>query len=228
MSPPTSGNSRKGPPTPFQLSQRQLVFLSLLCTWIAVEVAGIRPVAIEFDRSHWGNQNGLQLEKEVRGLVSHSLVGGKLYATRSDDLYVSGNDGATWSRLGQLEARDYSRAESWGRSLRRSRLARALWPGRYPSAVLPLLDGGVIAIHAPWIQRSYDGGRSWGRVHEVGTLPPGRGGNTLIQDPAGRLPRVRRLPSIAGRSSSGPTADRQSCRRGLWISWPAANSFSTC
>jgi hypothetical protein len=194
MSPPAGANGRQGRGSRSQFSRRQLVLLSVLLTWVAMELAAIRPFPVEFERSEWQGLPGLSLQSEVRGLVSHAYFEDKLYATRTDELFVSGDTGQSWSLLGQLEPRDYSRAESWGRSLRRSRLGRAFWPGRHPTGVLPLPSGGVIALHPPWIQRSYDGGRNWGRVYEIGLESPP--GNNLVREPSGRLWAASgRLPS---------------------------------
>ncbi len=164
-----------------------MVLLSVLLTWVATEVAGARPVPLEFDHPQWEGAPGLVLRKEVRGLVVQHSAAGKLYATRSDQLFVTGNGGQTWSKIGQLAPRDYRRVEGWGSRLRGTRVGRALWPGPSPKALLALPDGSLLAHHPPWIQRSVDGGRSWRRTGQI----PGPAGSVplhgLAVEPSGRL-----------------------------------------
>jgi len=115
------------------------------------------------------------LRNEVSGLVVQHSAAGKLYATRSDQVFVTGNGGQTWSKLGQLAPRDYRRAEDWASRLRGTRVGRVLWPGPSPKAMLALSDGSLLVHHPPWIQRSVDGGRLWRRTGQIpgpeGTMP---------------------------------------------------------
>jgi len=164
-----------------------MVLLSVLLTWVATEVAGARPVSLEFEQPGWEAAPSLVLQREVRGLVVQHFAAGKLYATRSDQVFVSGNGGQTWSKLGQLAPRDYRRVERWGSRLRGSRVGRAFWSGPAPKAMLALPDGSLLAHHPPWIQRSVDGGRNWRRTGQI----PGPAGSVplhgLAGEPSGRL-----------------------------------------
>lgn len=164
-----------------------MVLLSVLITWVAVEVGGARPMLLDFERDDWQGTPSLTFQHEVRGLVVQFAGEGKLYATRSDQLFVSGSAGRSWSKLGQLAPRDYGRAESWGSRLRGTRVGRALWPGPAPKAVLVLADGSLLASHPPWIQRSIDGGRTWRRRHRIPGPPASVGLHGLAEEPTGRI-----------------------------------------
>jgi hypothetical protein len=170
-----------------RLSRRQLVLLSILLTWLALEIAGARPFALDFERSGWEGTPGLVLRSEVRGLVTQTTTDERLLATRSDHLYVSANGGVDWSHRGQLEPRDYSRLESWASALRCTWLGRALWPGRPPRAILQLRSGALLAHHPPWIQRSVDEGRKWKRVGEVSPSVDSVGLHGLVEEREGRV-----------------------------------------
>lgn len=164
-----------------------MVLLSVLLTWVATEVAGVRPMSLEFERPEWEVAPGLVFRSEVRGLVVQHSAAGKLYATRADQVFVSGNTGQSWSKIGQLAPRDYRRVEDWGSRLRGTRVGRVLWPGPVPKALLALPDGSLLAHHPPWIQRSADGGRRWQRTGLIpgpaDTVPM----HGLAVEPSGRL-----------------------------------------
>lgn len=180
-----------------KVSSRTLGFVSILLVWAAFELGGSTPFAQDFERSGWEGSPGFHLHSEVRGLVPLRYSGGRLLATRAESIFSSADLGKTWSRLGRLEPRDYTRAAGWAQSVRNSRLGRAFLPGLSPEALLVLQSGTMLAVHPPWIQRSVDGGRSWRRIQEIPETERSVRLLRAVEDPTGRV------WVVSGRSGAG-------------------------